>query len=445
MERSKKQQYGESNPRAPIQYFHENKHGIILRASSRFGGKEAPFFVEDLPSGTSNTYHNRLSGSDLNSLESEFQCNPEEKNEISPLEIVDCLDHDEAGIQPPPPPPLTLQDNLSDENDQLKRQIEKMTMEINKGLDHFSKTKKEFEERHHHSSALLLEKDDKIRKLEATLDQQRRKSAATVEKLAGENKSLRMIVKALHESMEKLTKGAKNAIEFATDESDTMVKEIQSLKRSLVLARQYSLHTSLENFTKESLKEKKKYQRIIAHLQAEKIAFQELLSRAEADKHESANELSQLKSHQRLVEEELELEAREEIAGRQRLYEQLQESLALSRSHRQGNIEKIETGGNNTHDESPVSLFDLAAEETISQSSLPAAPTRKPPSPAPEISHQTNDDPRVQDPIKALQSALNGAKALLHQVNIPPSPILPIGISFVAERGSEERVASSGV
>ena len=198
----------------------------------------------------------------------------------------------------------------------------------------------------------------------------------------------------------------------------------------------------IENFTKESLKEKKKYQRIIAHLQAEKIAFQELLSRAEADKHESANELSQLKSHQRLVEKELELEAREEIAERQRLYEQLQESLALSRSHTQGNVEKIETGANKMHDEFPVSLFDLAAEETTSQSRLPPAPTRKPPSPAPEISRQTNDDSTVQHPIKALQSALHGAKALLHSVTIPPSPILPKEISFVVERGSDESVAS---
>ena len=50
------------------------------------------------------------------------------------------------------------------------------------------------------------------------------------------------------------------------------------------MAKQYKLHTALEHLSKDSMREQRRLQRIIAHMQAEKIALQALLQQAEDDR-----------------------------------------------------------------------------------------------------------------------------------------------------------------
>ena len=70
-----------------------------------------------------------------------------------------------------------------------------------------------------------------------------------------------------------------------------MAQEIQSLKKNFIMAKQYKLHTALEHVSKNSMKEQQRLQRIIAHMQAEKIALQALLQQAEDDRDASTMRL----------------------------------------------------------------------------------------------------------------------------------------------------------
>ncbi len=123
-------------------------------------------------------------------------------------------------------------------------------------------------------------------------------------KLKADNKILRGTIKELHDSIKRITMGARDAVEAATEQSASMALEIQSLKKNFVMAKQYKLHTALEHLSKESTKEQQRLQRIIAHMQAEKIALRALLQQAEDDRDASSMRLQLAKQeNERILNE----------------------------------------------------------------------------------------------------------------------------------------------
>jgi hypothetical protein len=123
-------------------------------------------------------------------------------------------------------------------------------------------------------------------------------------KLKADNKILRGTIKDLHDSIKRITMGARDAVEAATEQSASMALEIQSLKKNFVMAKQYKLHTALEHLSKESTREQQRLQRIIAHMQAEKIALQSLLQQAEDDRDASSMRLQLAKQeNERILNE----------------------------------------------------------------------------------------------------------------------------------------------
>ena len=124
-----------------------------------------------------------------------------------------------------------------------------------------------------------------------SLKQRNSESVAKEIKLQADNKILRGTIKELHDSIKRISMGARDAVEAATEQSAAMAQEIQSLKKNFIMAKQYKLHTALEHVSKNSMKEQQRLQRIIAHMQAEKIALQALLQQAEDDRDTSSMRL----------------------------------------------------------------------------------------------------------------------------------------------------------
>ncbi len=96
-----------------------------------------------------------------------------------------------------------------------------------------------------------------------------------------ETESLRKVVHELHTALKTLTDGARGAMNEAEVQADEMADEISRLKQDLILAKQYKLHTVMEKVTKAGMKEQARLKRIIAHMQAEKLAMQTILVDAE--------------------------------------------------------------------------------------------------------------------------------------------------------------------
>jgi hypothetical protein len=96
-----------------------------------------------------------------------------------------------------------------------------------------------------------------------------------------ETESLRKVVHELHTALKTLTDGARGAMNEAEVQADEMADEISRLKQDLILAKQYKLHTVMEKVTKAGIKEQTRLKRIIAHMQAEKLAMQTILVDAE--------------------------------------------------------------------------------------------------------------------------------------------------------------------
>ena len=61
-----------------------------------------------------------------------------------------------------------------------------------------------------------------------------------------------------------------------------------------MMAKQYKLHTALERLSQDSQAEKQRFQRMIAHMQAEKNALYELLHRAEEDRDHAISKVQEL-------------------------------------------------------------------------------------------------------------------------------------------------------
>ena len=91
----------------------------------------------------------------------------------------------------------------------------------------------------------------------------------------------RKVVHELHTSLKSLTDNARGAMNEAEVQADEMADEISRLKQDLILAKQYKLHTVMEKVTKAGIKEQNRLKRIIAHMQAEKLAMQTILVDAE--------------------------------------------------------------------------------------------------------------------------------------------------------------------
>ena len=120
------------------------------------------------------------------------------------------------------------------------------------------------------------------------------KMESTHERNSSEIIALRTTIADQLNAMSTLTSGAREAVVNATFQTDAMNDEIGRLKQDLILAKQYKLHTVMEKVTKAGLNEQKRLQRIIAHMQAEKLALQNVLQQTEGERDGAFNDVRRL-------------------------------------------------------------------------------------------------------------------------------------------------------
>ena len=173
------------------------------------------------------------------------------------------------------------------ENKKYRQQVVKLTQEKDRLAKNYSELERNAAEE-------IRAKDEELKRTMKdlkSLKQRNSESVAEEIKLQADNKILRGTIKELHDSIKRISMGARDAVEAATEQSAAMAQEIQSLKKNFIMAKQYKLHTALEHVSKNSMKEQQRLQRIIAHMQAEKIALQALLQQAEDDRDTSSMRL----------------------------------------------------------------------------------------------------------------------------------------------------------
>ena len=154
----------------------------------------------------------------------------------------------------------------------------------------------------------MSEQNEKIERLSGLLEQQKeinRQSNTQERTMKSDNNALRATVKELHDSIQRITLGSKDALEAATNQNNALAEEIRVLKQHFMMAKQYKLHTALERLSQDSRKEKQRFQRMIAHMQAEKNALYELLNRAEQDRDHAIFRVQELLNTNKILAEEI--------------------------------------------------------------------------------------------------------------------------------------------
>ena len=219
----------------------------------------------------SNNYNNSNNNSRTGGSMKHIQYVKEEQQRMQDLEDQSMYKEDEVE---------ELIATFESENKKYRQDVVILTQQCDR-------LEKDYIELDQKSSSEIRHKEQQLQQAMADIRYLKEKNADSVGreiKLKADNKILRGTVKELHDSIKRITTGARDAVEAATEQSASMAQEIQSLKKNFIMAKQYKLHTALEHLSKDSMREQQRLQRIIAHMQAEKIALQALLQQAEDDR-----------------------------------------------------------------------------------------------------------------------------------------------------------------
>ena len=219
----------------------------------------------------SNNYNNSNNNSRTGGSMKHIQYVKEEQQRMQDLEDQSMFKEDEVE---------ELIATFESENKKYRQDVVILTQQCDR-------LEKDYIELDQKSSSEIRHKEQQLQQAMADIRYLKEKNADSVGreiKLKADNKILRGTVKELHDSIKRITTGARDAVEAATEQSASMAQEIQSLKKNFIMAKQYKLHTALEHLSKDSMREQRRLQRIIAHMQAEKIALQALLQQAEDDR-----------------------------------------------------------------------------------------------------------------------------------------------------------------
>ena len=183
--------------------------------------------------------------------------------------------------------------------EKLKSEKQEWVVEKKRVNDHLTNVHAELKAASEESVRLRRERADmesKYLRDKAELDLEMKNLRSRDSAQAEEIQELRKVVHDLHSSLKRLTDGARGAMNEAEMQADEMADEISRLKQDLILAKQYKLHTVMEKVTKAGMKEQLRLKRIIAHMQAEKLAMQTILIDAENQSDEAFQTVKRLSS-----------------------------------------------------------------------------------------------------------------------------------------------------
>ena len=138
-------------------------------------------------------------------------------------------------------------------------------------------------------------RDHQIKVLRETLTTERKESARALERAFEREMFLKKQVDALRtsdspslmgvgeveEALDRMRESSRIAIESAQKRALKAENEVALMKKSLIEAKAYQLHTTMEKLILDSSRAEKKYKAMISNLQAEKIMYLEKISELE--------------------------------------------------------------------------------------------------------------------------------------------------------------------